>query len=168
MSQFLLKSLAHYKERLRQTRRFETDCLRVRELLEIAQLDDDDIFILLLTPLIEIAWVDGRIGRYEQDAILHAADRYGLLRKEANFFILMDRLSSRPNPKDYENWWEQISGRFRLVTLPETAAIASHLLEQSKHIAGLGQKQLFVSLRARARQHGLHRTRRVGARAGRP
>ncbi|MBK6751367.1 MAG: hypothetical protein IPG67_15560 [Acidobacteria bacterium] len=70
MSQFLLESFRQYKERMRADRRFETDCKRIRQLLEHSELSSNELFILLLTPLIEISWVDGRIGRYEQDAIL--------------------------------------------------------------------------------------------------
>lgn len=143
MSQFLLESYRQYKERMRADRRFETDCQRIRQLLEHSTLDSNELFILLLTPLIEVSWVDGRIGRYEQDAILRAADTYGILSKEANFFVLMDRLSTRPHAKEYETWWKDIGDRLKTLALPETAAIASHLLEQTKYIAGLGQKQIF-------------------------
>lgn len=143
MSQFLLESFRQYKERMRADRRFDTDCKRIREILEHSNLDNDELFIQILTPMIEVSWVDGRIGRYEQDAILHAGDRYGLFGKEANFFVVMDRLSTRPTAKDHERWWDEINSELRVLPLPETAAIASHLLEQTKYIAGLGQKQLF-------------------------
>lgn len=147
MSQFLLESYRQYKERMCADRRFETDCKRIRQLLEHSELNSDELFLLLLTPLIEVSWVDGRIGRYEQDGILHAADKYGILDKEANFRILMDRLSTRPHAKDYDKWWKEIELQLKVVTLPQTAAISSHLLEQTKYIAGLGQKQLFGSWR---------------------
>lgn len=143
MSQFLRESFRQYKDRMRADRRFETDCKRIRQILERAKLSSDKLYILILSPMIEVAWVDGRIGRYEQDAILHAADIYGIFHDEGNFFVLMDRLSSRPNIKDYESWWKSVDDGLRYLPLPDTAALASHLLEQTKYIAGLGQKQLF-------------------------
>ena len=142
MSQFLLESLRRYKERVRADRRFQTDLTRVRRLAEHSRIASDEFFLCLLTPLIEVSWVDGSIGRYEQDAILRAGDRYGLFTKDENFYVLMERLSARPTAGEYGALWSEIFERLRTVRLPATAAIASHLLEQTKYVAGLGQKQV--------------------------
>lgn len=143
MSQFLLESFRQYNERKKADRQFVSDCKRIKQLLEPTPLNCDDVYFLLLTPLIEVSWVDGRIGRYEQDAILRAAERYRILSNEENFFVLMERLSTRPHAKHYEAWWNELGERLDALALPELAALASHLFEQTKYIAGLGQKQLF-------------------------
>lgn len=169
MSQFLLESLRRYKERVRADRRFQTDLTRVRRLAEHSRIASDEFFLCLLTPLIEVSWVDGSIGRYEQDAILRAGDRYGLFTKDENFYVLMERLSARPTAGEYGALWSEIFERLRTVRLPATAAIASHLLEQTKYVAGLGQKQVVgFSPRASSRSRRTRGSAIDRAAAGRP
>ena len=143
MNEFLRKGIEEYKKRIAASERFDVDCARIKQLVESSGLASDEFFILLLSPLIEVAWVDGRLGRYEQDAILKAAGKYDLLSDEQNFVILMDRMTTRPISTEIEGWWDQIAKPLRTLPLSVTAAISSHLLEQARYIAGLGQKAIF-------------------------
>jgi hypothetical protein len=98
---------------------------------------------LLLTPLIEIAWTDGKVGRAEQNAILRAAEQYGLLEKDETFLTVLDRLTTRPAEKTIDRWWEDIYTVLAFLPLGQTAAVCSLMLEQTRYIAELGQERIF-------------------------
>lgn len=91
--------------------------------------------LLLLMPLVEIAWADGRVTRRETDAILRAADAYGLFRNEAGYRELMERLLSRPAPPAVERMWQDF--RHFLENLSERArqTIIFGLLAQAEFVA---------------------------------
>ncbi len=97
----------------------------------------------MLTPMIEVAWVDGRIGRPEQNAILKTAEFYGLLRADENFVEIMSRLSTRPTAAMIELWWDGIADLLSGLPVGQTAAISSLVLAQTRYVADLGQKQIF-------------------------
>lgn len=103
--------------------------------------------LLLLMPLIEIAWADGRVTRRETDAILRAADTYGLVKSEAGYRELMERLLSRPAPLTVGRMWQDF--RYFLENLPERArqTILFGLLAQAEFVAEQRSDSVIAFLR---------------------
>jgi uncharacterized membrane protein YebE (DUF533 family) len=103
--------------------------------------------LLLLMPLVEIAWADGRVTRRETDAILRAADAYGLVKSEAGYRELMERLLSRPAPPTVGQMWQDF--RYFLENLPERArqTIIFGLLAQAEFVAEQRSDSVIAFLR---------------------
>ncbi|MBK8466947.1 MAG: TerB family tellurite resistance protein [Chloracidobacterium sp.] len=143
MDNFLLQGIEAYRNQTTRERKFVGYARRIRSLLQTAGRTSDDTFLLMLTPLIEVAWVDGRVGRFEQNAVLKTAEIYGLLKDDVNFVEIMTRLSSRPHASVMETLWNDIADRLYGLPLGMTAAISSLMLEQTRYVADLGQKQIY-------------------------
>ena len=114
----------------------------VRNMLAIEGHNDDATLSIFLTPLVEVAWVDGRIGRAEQDAILKTAESYGLLEREESLRRMTELLTYRPVPAQIDRWWKEIRAILENLPASETITISSIMLAQAKYVAELGQKQI--------------------------
>ncbi len=107
----------------------------------------EDVCLLLLSPLVEVAWADGRVTSRESDAVLQAADGYGLTAFEDLYCSLMETMISRPSPK------ARARDRFRLhqllVALPSDGfeTIAGSLLVQARYVAEQSSNNLIGFLR---------------------
>ena len=143
MNNFLMQGIAEYRKQTGNERRFIGYARRIRNLLRVTGKTSDEAYVLMLTPMIEVAWVDGRIGRAEQNAILKTAENYGLLRGDENFVEIMARLSTRPHAAMNELLWDGIADLLSGLPVGQTAAISSLMLGQTRHVAELGQKQIF-------------------------
>ena len=144
MNNFLMQGIEKYRKQTIRERQFAGYARRIRNLIETGgRTPDDANLLMLLTPMIEVAWVDGRVGRAEQNAILKTAEIYGLLGDDENFVEIMARLSSRPPAVTIELWWKGISDAVSGLPVGQTAAISSLMLGQTRYVADLGQKQIF-------------------------
>lgn len=146
MDTYTKSLIEQYQHRQTARKEFETHSLRIVELFEFSIESRPNAMRALLTPLISIAWSDGRIGAYEQDAIMRAAEIYGLFSDATASKRLIDSLTSRPTAKDIDRGWE-IIGKITFALPPEElTTIASLLYQQSKFIGELGQKYSFGQL----------------------
>ncbi len=143
MNNFLLQGITEFRKQSTHERQFKGYARRIRNLLEISCATSDEAYMLMLTPMIEVAWVDGRVGRAEQNAILKTAEIYGLLRSDENCVEIMSRLSSRPHAAMIERLWDGVANLLSGMPLGQTAAISSLMLRQTRFVAELGQKQIF-------------------------
>ncbi len=143
MNNFLMQGIAEYRKQSINERRFIGYARRIRNLLHVTGRTTDDSYLLMLTPMIEVAWVDGRIGRAEQNAILKTAETYGLLGGDENFVEIMAKLSTRPHAAMNELLWDGITDLLSGLPIGQTAAISSLMLGQTRYVADLGQKQIF-------------------------
>ncbi len=143
MNNFEMQGIAEYRKQSINERQFIGYARRIRNLLQITGRTSDEAYVLMLTPMIEVAWVDGRIGRAEQNAILKTAETYGLLRGDENFAEIMATLSSRPHAAAIELLWDGIANLLSGLPIGQTAAISSLMLGQTRYVAELGQKQIF-------------------------
>ncbi len=151
MNNLLMQGIAEYRNQSNKEQQFHGYARRIRNLLKVNSSITDDPYLLMLTPLIEVAWVDGRIGRPEQNAILKTAEAYGLLRDDGNFVEIMERLSTRPHTATIELWWDGIADTLSKLPVGQTAAILSLVLAQTRYVADLGQKQIFGMWRGYSR-----------------
>jgi len=102
---------------------------------------------LLLMPLVEIAWSDGRVTRGELDPIVQAAGVYGLVKTSDGYRELMEDLISRPaQPKVYAMW--DAFGEL-LKHLPDDSRklLTCGLLSQAQFVAEQGSDSVIEFLR---------------------
>ncbi len=135
--------LEEYKKRKEAESNFTAHTARIKELLEFDKLDGEHHALSAITPLISIAWTDGRVGRSEQDAILRVAEIYGVLGSEADYYSLMESLVTRPHRKTIEKGWDELATRCRELNPAEATALASHLYQQTKYVGELSEKYTF-------------------------
>lgn len=148
MEAYVKAGLEAYKRRRRAEQEYLEHTERVKYLLGLEDAERYETALLFLSPLISIAWTDGRVGRHEQDYILRAAEIYGLLENEAAYATLMQRLHSKPHPKDVETWWDEITDICRMMDSGECAALVSHLYQQIRFIGEFSEKYTFGLWRA--------------------
>jgi len=135
MNKLLANGISEYRDQLQREIQFEGFARRIGNLLRSVGISDRSAFILLLTPMIEIAWVDGRIGRSEQNSVLKTADIYGLLDDENDLLEVMERLTTRPTPEQFTQWWENIYDLLHRQPLGQAAAITSMIYGQTRFVA---------------------------------
>lgn len=138
-----MQGIAEYRKQASRERQFIGYARRIRNLLRTTGRTSDTSYLLLLTPMIEVAWVDGRVGRAEQNAILKTAEVYGLLGDDENFVEIMERLSSRPTAATIERLWDSIADLLSGLPIGQIAAISSLMLGQTRFVADLGKKQIY-------------------------
>lgn len=144
--------LDEYKKRKEAEQNFEDHTGRIKELLELGTPDRAKDALLALTPLVSIAWTDGKVGRSEQDAIMRAAEIYGIFESEEIYISLMESLTARPDQATITNNWNELAARCTELNAAEATAFASHLYQQTKYVGELSEKYTF----------GLWRAHRIG------
>lgn len=135
-----------YYDRQAQHKEFELHSFRIAKLFEFP-LEQRPLKLLgLLTPLVAIAWSDGKIGIHEQDAIMRAGEIYGLLTDEEASERLVGSLTSRPTAADIDAGWEAVSRISYALPPDELTVFTSLLYQQVKFVGELGQRLSFGHL----------------------
>lgn len=142
MNELMKDGLTGFRRQIQNETAFMEYGRMIRNMLAIAGHNDDETLSVFLTPMIEVAWVDGRVGRAEQNAILRTADEYGLLDRDDSLRHLTELLTSRPVPGQIDRWWLEIKAALEKVPAAETITISSTMLAQARYVAELGQKQI--------------------------
>ena len=118
----------------------------VERLIELG-LTTETVAALSLTPLVEVAWADGKVDPHEREAVLDAAAQYGLQKSDISYMLLEGRLSERPAPELQQTWRSymavlaQILDSETITNLRgDVMARARQVAETSGGILGLGNK----------------------------
>lgn len=143
MNEFVTLGLTEYRKQRAARTAFLNHANGLAALLRLHENSETGTGLLMLTPLLEVSWVDGKIGNYEQDSILETAEIYGLLETTNGYAEVMDRLCSRPHPRVLDSWWKEIESIGLSLPPARCAAMASYLLQQTRYIAGLGQSHVY-------------------------
>ncbi len=118
MNTFFRRSINEYQKQISLKESFAIQTGRLKETLESVNWTKFEepptnrrvlrrhLRLLLLSPLVEIAWADGRVTRRESDAILQVAETYGLVDDETGYCELLDKLTARPMPPIVGRMWE--------------------------------------------------------------
>lgn len=96
--------------------------------------------LLISFPLFEVAWADGRINGYEQDAILLAADIYGLIDNFDAYSQLTNWMGARTQAERCERVWREISALCLSLNEQERKTILSCLADQAEYVASQSQR----------------------------
>ncbi|MBK6721841.1 MAG: hypothetical protein IPG58_00730 [Acidobacteria bacterium] len=146
MDSYTRSLIDRYHERQAERKDYELHSLRIAELFDFP-LDQRPLTLLgLLTPLLAIAWSDGKIGVHEQDAIMRAGEIYGILTDEAASKRLVTLLTSRPTTGEIDDGWQTISRVSYALPPDELTVFTSLLYQQVKFVGELGQKHSFGHL----------------------
>lgn len=143
MNEFIQQGLVEYRRQRASRTSFIKQTRRLAGLLDLGRKEKQFTALIMLTPLLEVGWIDGRIRQPEQDAIIEAAEIYGLLENESGYTEVMNRLSSRPHRSILEYWWLEIEKVGRSLSPGRCAAMAAYLLQQTHYISGLSREHTF-------------------------
>lgn len=91
--------------------------------------------LLLLVPLIETGWADGRITQRESEAILQAAEAYGLTECEASYVEIITRLTTRSTPREIEEFWRRLGQLFLCLSREDRQILKRALQAQAEFVA---------------------------------
>jgi uncharacterized tellurite resistance protein B-like protein len=91
--------------------------------------------LLMLFPLLEIAWADGFISRRESDAIMKIAKVYGLTADEQSMLELLENLTSRPTSQTVERMWRDVRKLLQNLSESESENIVFGLEIQMQFVA---------------------------------
>ena len=143
MESFVKQGIKEYRRRNAAAVEFTNHSRRIRALFSGTKVKFSVSALPFLTPLIQIAWIDGRVGRFEQDAIMQTADIYGLLDSDEFCREILERLSTRPTKSALDRWWNDVFDLSLLLPVEKCSVFTSLLLRQTRFVADLGQKHQF-------------------------
>ena len=103
--------------------------------------------LLLLAPLIEIAWADGRVTRRESDVILEVAAKYGLADNRTEYSELLAKLTARPMPQIVGRMWQDFYSFFEGLSEPEREEVMFCVRVQAQFVAEQSSNNLLAFLR---------------------
>ena len=142
--QSLVKSgLDEYQKRKLAKSEFGEHTSRIKQILDLGNAERSHTALTVLTPLISIAWTDGKVGRNEQDAIVSVADEYGIFENEEVYLTLMERLRTRPHRELIQKLWAELAFHCEDLDAANCAAFASHLYQQTKYVGELSEEYTF-------------------------
>jgi hypothetical protein len=156
---FYRRSINEYRRQISLKESFAIQTERLRETFDSAEESDfDGLFadrselsrrlrLLLLSPLVEIAWADGRVTRGESNAIFEVAETYGLFQDDAQYCALLENLTSRPAPQTVGRMWQDFHRLFEYLAEPERQDIAFCLEVQARYVAEQSSDNLVSFLR---------------------
>ena len=160
MNTFFRRGISEYQRQIGLKESFAIQTRRLRETIESGGWKDYDdlptgeccrlrrhLKLLLLFPLIEIAWADGRVTRSEFDAIIEVAKYYGFFKDDADYCELLERLMFRPTPQTVEQMWQDFHRLFENLTEFDRQNIAFCLNVQARFVAEQSSDNLISFLR---------------------
>ncbi len=95
----------------------------------------ETLVTLLLVPLVEIAWADGRVDAREKQAILSAVDQMPSVAGSLDHALLQEWLDQRPPPELLEAWLHYVQGLCQRLTPAEIDAMKEELVRHGRAIA---------------------------------
>jgi hypothetical protein len=90
---------------------------------------------LALVPLIEVAWVDGKIDEKEKAAVIEAAEESFVSKDSPDFDLLRQWMEHKPGPKLLEAWRHYIKGLCGELTQHQKNAFKKDLIGHARRIA---------------------------------
>ena len=109
----------------------------LRKLVEL-NVQVEVLATLLVVPLIEVAWADGKIKKGDREAILHAAEGAGVHGGPHHSGLFEHWLDAGPPKGFLESWIFYMQGLCQLLTPDERRALESDILSRARRIADAG------------------------------
>lgn len=158
MTGFFLCGLNEYKRQIELQKSFQKHSEQVNSILRRIEKTNSNensfeenarcrMRLLLLMPLVEVAWADGRVTRREMDVIINAADVYGLVDNVGGYSELMERLLSRPAPQTIGRVWRELHNLLCGLPRSERNKLMFCLISQAKFVAEQSSESMIGFLR---------------------
>jgi hypothetical protein len=141
---------ARENARLLEQMRIKAERAERRELLRRVVAIDDDAFldrlvtlgigperamVLRLTPLVFVAWADGKIEPEEREAILRSATEQGIAAEAMASEVLGDWLERKPDPRILDMWKQYIQHIWGRFTAEERERMRHNLIAGTRAVA---------------------------------
>jgi len=149
MSSFFVQGFSEYKRHIGLKKAFTEWAERMKTVLLSVDktVSGDHHASVLLMPLVEIAWSDGRVTRGEADPIVEAAEVYGLVETSESYRELMEDLLSRPGPRKVDVMWDEFRKLFKNLPEDSRKLLTFGLLTQARFVAEQGSDSVIEFLR---------------------
>jgi hypothetical protein len=96
---------------------------------------DSTLELLALTPLVAVAWADGKVDARERRAVLTAAKDQGLEEDGSGYALLERRLEQRPPEVLMESWVAYLEVIGELIGAEALARLRSDVLGRARQVA---------------------------------
>lgn len=164
MNTFFGRAFTEYKRQKRSKKAFTTHTKRLSSIVGNATQEEASrvrsgreadgypsrAALAMLTPLIEVAWADGRVSRRELEVIAQAADAYRLVKDERGYQELIERLMSRPAPHQVAQMWRELACLMESIPERDRRTMQTGLLTQTSFLAEQGPDGILAFLRGEA------------------
>ena len=128
-----MKQRKEHKEALARVSGLDNDA--VLEKLVTLGIQPETMACLSLTPLIEIAWADGKVDDKEWDAVMKAAEKEGITRDSIEFDLLSHWITRKPDASLLEAWRHFIQALCEKLSADERAELQEKIMGHAKAIA---------------------------------
>jgi len=122
------------------------DAAVLDKLIEL-ELTAETVAAISLTPLVEVAWADGKVDAKERAAVLQTARDFGLTRHDVSYLLLEGRLGERPGAELIETWKSYVRLLARILDRATIEVVREEILGRARKVAeasggllGLGSK----------------------------
>lgn len=159
MNMFFRRSINEYQRQITLKDSFAIQTERLRDVFESVKWTDFEepptnrralrrrFSLLLLSPLVEIAWADGRVSRRESDLILQVAGSYGLIKDDAGYCELLEKMTSRPAPPVVNRMWQDFNRFYENLPAFDRQTVSYCLTVQTQFVAEQSSDNLLAFLR---------------------
>ncbi len=110
----------------------------LRKLFEL-NVQVEVLAILLIIPLIEVAWADGKMNERERAAILAAAESSRIFGGPIDSSLFEHWLQEEPPKGFLESWIFYMQGLCQLLSEKERQTLESDILQRARTVAQAGQ-----------------------------
>ena len=90
---------------------------------------------IAVVPLVEVAWVDGKVDEEERQAVLAGADKNGVKEGSVDYELLDNWLKHRPPESLLEAWTHYIAGLCENMTDLERKTFREVVLDRARRVA---------------------------------
>ncbi|MCX6566964.1 MAG: hypothetical protein NTW38_11185 [Candidatus Aminicenantes bacterium] len=111
-----------------------TDEAILRKLTEL-KIQVEVLATLSIIPLVEVAWANGKIDDKEREAILKAAESFGVFKGHVNRSLFEHWLQNHPPKGMIESWIFYMQGLCQLLSKNERRALKTDLLQRARKVA---------------------------------
>lgn len=159
MNMFFRRSINEYQRQITLKDSFAIQTEQLRKVFESVKWTDFEepttnrralrrrFSLLLLAPLVEIAWADGRVSRRESDLILQVAGSYGLIKDDACYCELLEKMTSRPAPQAVGRMWQDLREFYEKLSAFDRQTVSYCLSVQAQFVAEQSSDNLMAFLR---------------------
>jgi hypothetical protein len=129
-----LRKLQESKEALSKVSGIQNDDV-LQKLIDL-DIRPETVVSLSLVPLVEVAWVDGKVTEKEKQAVLAATGKLGWAKGTPDYDLLERWLTHRPDPKLLEAWSHYVRDLCSRLNEQEKKNLKTFLLDQARTVAG--------------------------------